>query len=112
MHIKNQLSNQCFYYKDFYLKKNKNLFALSPFRFSGGGGGRGGKLPRPGYLHPWGLLPRGSFTPGGQAAQSGGQDTPGYLHSKGKLARGSLTPGGGGGVGKLPRVQDKLVHWY
>ena len=52
------------------------------------------KLPRPGYLHPWGASCPEELHPWGQAAQGGG-----------KIPQGIFTPGG-----KLPRVQDKLVH--
>ena len=56
----------------------------------------GGKLSRPGYLHPRGQAAQRQLHPrGGQAAQGGGQDTLGYLHPRGgKLPRGSFTPGG------------------
>ena len=60
----------------------------------------GGKLPRPGYLHPRGASCPEAASPPGASCPGWGQDTPGYLHPRGgKLPR-----------GKLPRVQDKPVH--
>ena len=53
--------------------------------------GAGGKLPRPGYLHPGG---------GGQASQGGGKIPRGVYIPGGHAPRDSFTPGG----------QDKPVH--
>ena len=56
-------------------------------------------------LHPGG---GGGGGGGGQAAQGGGQDTLGYLHPLG----GASCPEAASPLGgKLPRVQDKPVHW-
>ena len=58
---------------------------------------------------------RVSSPPGGrgQAAQGEGH-TPGYLHPGGETncTKAALLPVWGGGRGKLPRIQDKLVHRF
>ena len=76
-------------------------------QFSGGGG----KLPRPGYLHPRGAsCPEAASPRRGQAAQ-GGARYPGVSSSReASCPEAASPPGGGGRWGKLPRVQDKPVH--
>ena len=64
----------------------------------------GGKLHRPGF-HPPGRR--------GQAAQGEGH-TPGYLHPGGQTncKKAASLPPVRRGRGKLPRIQDKPVHWF
>ena len=66
----------------------------------------GGKLPRPGYLHPRGASAQRQLHPRGPSCPGWGQDTPGYLHPRGASCPEAASPPGG----KLPRVQDKPVH--